>query len=79
MVLPQFQELSDFTQGETQPLHLPDKAQPGHIIIGVKPEASHRARRFGKQGTALIEANGIHCDYCQLCYFSDLQVTCGVT
>ncbi len=36
MMLPQFQELSDFSQGETQALHLPDKIQPGHVIIGYR-------------------------------------------
>ena len=71
MVFPQFQELSDFSQGETQALHLPDKAQPGHGILGVEPEPARCAWSFGKQGAALIETNGIHGECRQLRHFSD--------
>src|SRR5882762_11677584 len=78
MVFPQFQELSDFSQGETQALHLPDKAQPSYVIIGIEPEASHCARSFGKQGAALIKANGIHGECCQLRHFSDLHADCAI-
>src|SRR5713101_2383916 len=55
MVFPQFQELSDFSQGETQTLHLPDKAQSGHVIIGIEPEPAGSAWSLGKQGAALIK------------------------
>ena len=77
MVFPQFQELSDFSQGETQALHLPDKVQPSHVIIGIEPEPTCCARSLGKQGAALIKANGIHGECRQLCNFSDLHGACG--
>src|SRR5258708_37805039 len=77
MVFPQFQELSGFTQGETQTLHLPDKAQSGHVIIGIEPETAGSAWSLGKQGAALIKANGIHGESRQLRHISDLHGACG--
>src|SRR5216684_6207827 len=77
MVFPQLQELSDFSQREAQALHLPDKAQPGHVILGVEPESAGTAWSFGQQGTALIETNGIHGECRQLRHFSDLHGACG--
>ena len=77
MVFPQFQELSDFSQGETQTLHLPDKAQSGHVIIGIEPEPAGSAWSLGKQGAALIETNGIHGECRQLRHISDLHGVCG--
>jgi len=78
MVFPQFQELSDFSQGETQALHLPDKVQPSHITICIEPEPACCARSLGKQRAALIEANGIHGECRQLRHFSDLHADCAI-
>src|SRR6266849_4801006 len=77
MVFPQFQELSDFSQGETQALHLPDKVQPSHVILGVEAEPACCARSLGQQSAALIETNGIYGECRQLRHLSDLHVACG--
>src|SRR6266487_7022645 len=77
MALPQFQELSDLSQGETQALHLPDKVQPDNVILGVEAEPACSARSLGQQSATLIETNGIHGECRQLGHFSDLHVACG--
>lgn len=62
----------------TQALHLPAKAQPGHVIIGVEPEPARGARSFGKQTAALTEADSIHGEFRQFRHFSDLHDARGV-
>src|SRR5260370_11249927 len=61
-----------------KPCSCTDKAQPNYVIIAIEPEASHCARSFGKQGAALIKANGIHGECCQLRHFSDLHADCSI-
>jgi hypothetical protein len=67
-------QLPDLSQGETQPLHLPDEAKTLDGVFCVEPESTRTAGRLRQELAPLIKPDRIDGQRSSFSNFPDLHV-----